>query len=211
MTYFLVTFVVMLIVIAIMAIGVIFGRRAIKGSCGGGMSKAECVCVEKCDKRKKMEAEAHLTQGWFVIQQTDYNNKNKEEFIMLAKITVEDYMAKRLVTLTKDTNVIDAIKKLLDHKITCAPVVDLKGQLIGMFSEKDGMKVFLESVYNQGMSGKVGEYMTTGTISVDANSSIVDVAEKFEKSSVRSFPVFEDGGFVGVISRVDVLRALVAI
>ena len=63
MTYFLITFVVMLIVIAIMAIGVIFGRRAIKGSCGGGMSKAECVCVEKCDKRKKMEADAHLTQG----------------------------------------------------------------------------------------------------------------------------------------------------
>jgi CBS domain-containing protein len=130
---------------------------------------------------------------------------------MLAKITVEDYMAKRLVTLTKDTNVIDAIKKLLDHKITCAPVVDLKGQLIGMFSEKDGMKVFLESVYNQGLSGKVGEYMTTDTLSVDANSSIVDLAEKFEKSSVRSFPVFEDGEFVGVISRVDVLRALVAI
>ena len=130
---------------------------------------------------------------------------------MLAKITVADYMAKRLVTLTKDTNVIDAIKKLLDHKITCAPVVDSKGHLIGMFSEKDGMKVFLESVYNQGMSGKVGDYMTTDTISVDANSSIVDVAEKFEKSSIRSFPVFQDGEFVGVISRVDVFRALVAI
>ena len=63
MTYFLITFVVMLVVIAIMAIGVIFGRRAIKGSCGGGMSKAECVCVEKCDKRKKMDAEAQLNQG----------------------------------------------------------------------------------------------------------------------------------------------------
>ena len=90
---------------------------------------------------------------------------------MLAKITVADYMTKRLVTLTltKDTDVIDAIKKLLDHKITSAPVIDSKGQLIGMFSEKDGMKVFLESVYNQGMSGKVGDYMTTETISVDAN------------------------------------------
>ena len=59
MTYFLVTFVLMLVVITIMAVGVIFGRRAIKGSCGGGMSKAECVCVEKCDKRKKLDAAAH--------------------------------------------------------------------------------------------------------------------------------------------------------
>jgi CBS domain-containing protein len=130
---------------------------------------------------------------------------------MLAKITVADYMAKRLVTLTKDTNVIDAIKKLLDHKITCAPVIDSKGQLIGMFSEKDGMKVFLESVYNQGMSGKVGEYMTTAIINIDAQTLIVDLAEKFQKSSVRSFPVFQEGELVGVISRVDVLRAFVTI
>lgn len=56
MTYFLVTFAIMLSVIALMAIGVMFGRRAIKGSCGG-MNSGACVCVEKCDKRKKLEAE----------------------------------------------------------------------------------------------------------------------------------------------------------
>lgn len=59
MTYFLVTFVFMLIVIAIMAVGVIFGRNAIKGSCGGS-DKANCVCIKKCDKRKKMEAEGQV-------------------------------------------------------------------------------------------------------------------------------------------------------
>ena len=58
MTYFLVTFVFMLVVIAIMAVGVIFGRRAIKGSCGGA-NNGNCVCVEKCDKRKKMEAKGN--------------------------------------------------------------------------------------------------------------------------------------------------------
>lgn len=63
MTYFLVTFVFMAVVIAIMAIGVIFGRRAIKGSCGGAANNGDCVCVEKCDKRKKMEEEARLNQG----------------------------------------------------------------------------------------------------------------------------------------------------
>ena len=63
MTYFLITFVVMLVVIVIMAIGVIFGRHDIKGSCGGGKDKAECICVEKCDKRKKLDAEAQLNQG----------------------------------------------------------------------------------------------------------------------------------------------------
>ncbi|MBF6649015.1 MULTISPECIES: (Na+)-NQR maturation NqrM [unclassified Methylobacter] len=59
MTYFLVTFVFMLVVIAIMAIGVIFGRKAIKGSCGGA-NNGNCICVEKCDKRKKLEAEGKV-------------------------------------------------------------------------------------------------------------------------------------------------------
>ena len=127
---------------------------------------------------------------------------------MLAKITVADYMSKRLVTLAKDTDVVDAVKKLLDHKITSAPVVDQRGHLLGMFSEKDVMSVVLETVYNQSMSGKVGDYMTTEVISVDADSSIVDLAEKFQQTSVRSFPVFQDNDLVGIVSRTDVLRAL---
>jgi hypothetical protein len=62
MTYFLVTFVFMLVVIGLMAVGVMFGRRAIKGSCGG-VNSAACVCLKKCAARKKVEAETHLTQG----------------------------------------------------------------------------------------------------------------------------------------------------
>lgn len=57
MTYFLVTFAFMLVVIFVMAVGVIFGRKAIKGSCGGA-NNGSCVCIEKCDKRKRMEAQA---------------------------------------------------------------------------------------------------------------------------------------------------------
>jgi len=130
---------------------------------------------------------------------------------MLAKISVADYMSKGLVTLSKETHVIDAIQKLMNHRITCAPVVDHHGHLLGMFSEKDGMRVFLDSVYNQGMSGKVGEYMSTDPISVDAEASIVDIAEKFQTSAIRNFPVFSDGELVGIISRTDILRALVTI
>jgi CBS domain-containing protein len=130
---------------------------------------------------------------------------------MLAKITVADYMTKRLVTLTEDTDVFEAVKKLLDHKITSAPVIDSQGRLVGMFSEKDGLKIFLESVYNQGMSGKVGDYMTVGAIRVEADASIVDLAEKFQQSSVRSFPVFNGQDFVGIVSRVDVMKALLSI
>lgn len=55
MTLFLISFAVIAIVIFIMAIGVMFGRHAIKGSCGGE-GGADCVCAEKCEKRRKLEA-----------------------------------------------------------------------------------------------------------------------------------------------------------
>lgn len=130
---------------------------------------------------------------------------------MLAKITIADYMTKHIMTLKQDTDVLVAIKQLLSHKITCAPVLDPSGKLVGMFSEKDSMKVVLDASYNQGMSGKVIDFMNKKILSVNAESSIVDLADKFRDSSVRSFPVFDDNKLVGIVSRTDVLKALVSI
>jgi hypothetical protein len=55
MTLFLITFAIIGIVIFLMAIGVMFGRSAIKGTCGG-VNNGECICVQKCEKRRKLEA-----------------------------------------------------------------------------------------------------------------------------------------------------------
>ena len=129
---------------------------------------------------------------------------------MLAKITVADFMTKRLVKLTKEMTGVEAIKKILDHKITGAPVFDEHDKIIGMFSEKDALKMVLEVAYNQSSAGNVTEYMTSEVVHVEAEMSIVDLAEKFEGSSVRSFPVYKDQELVGIISRTDVLRALVS-
>jgi len=130
---------------------------------------------------------------------------------MLAKITIADYMTKNIMTVKKDFDALAAIKQLLEHKITCAPVLDEAGKLVGMFSEKDCMKFVLDSSYNQGMSGKVEDFMSTEILSVDAGSSIVDLADKFKDTTLRSYPVFDDKDLVGIVSRTDVLRALVSI
>lgn len=129
---------------------------------------------------------------------------------MLAKIAVSDYMSKHLVTVTPQTEVTAAIKTMLEHKVTSVPVVDDQGKFLGIFSEKDGMKIVVESAYNQSMAGKVEDFMTTEAMVIDAEESLVDVAAKFQNSSIRSFPVFQQGVMVGIISRVDVLRSLMA-
>ena len=57
MEIFALTFLFMLIAVAIMAIGYIFQKKKIKGSCGGisdlGLEKV-CDCDEPCDKRKEL-------------------------------------------------------------------------------------------------------------------------------------------------------------
>lgn len=58
MTVFLITFAAIAIVIGLMSVGVIFGRDAIKGTCGGVSSGGECICTQKCEKRRKLEAAA---------------------------------------------------------------------------------------------------------------------------------------------------------
>lgn len=129
---------------------------------------------------------------------------------MLAKITIADYMTKNIMTVKQDADALASIKQLLDHKITCAPVIDQSGKLVGMFSEKDCMKFVLDASYNQGASGKVSEFMNEDISTVDAEASIFDLADKFKDSSVRSFPVLDDRKMVGIVSRTDVLRAIVS-
>lgn len=130
---------------------------------------------------------------------------------MLTKITVADYMTKHVVTLAKDMDVLVAVQRLLQHKISNAPVLDEGGHLVGMFSERDCMRVVLEHAYNQSSTSSVSAFMTTQVITVAMETSIIDLAERFQASQARSFPVLQDNQLVGIISRTDVLKALAAI
>lgn len=127
----------------------------------------------------------------------------------LRAIKVRDYMAHSIITFRKDTSVLQAIKILIDNGISGAPVVDNLGNLIGMLSEKDCMKVALDASYHESAgAGDVGDYMFPKVETVDADANILDIAERFLKEPFRRFPVIHDDRLVGQISRRDVLRAL---
>jgi len=129
---------------------------------------------------------------------------------MLTKIKVSDYMSTTLVTFTESTNIFEAIKTMVKARITSAPVLNETGQIVGIFSERDCMNIAIDATYNQVMGGSVGEYMSSEVVSIKAESSILEVANQFNGSNIRSFPVYDDDGFVGIISRTDVLRAIAA-
>jgi len=126
----------------------------------------------------------------------------------LKSCLVRNYMAAHLVTFKPDTDVMHAIHELVKHRIAGAPVVDDKGDLIGMLSELDCLKVALNAGYYGDWGGPVSDYMSTGVESVDAEMNIVDLAQRFLDSGYRRFPVLRNQRLVGQISRRDALRAL---
>lgn len=127
---------------------------------------------------------------------------------MLHAISVKDYMAANLVTFSPDMDVLDAIHLLLENGISGAPVVDKRGNVIGILSEVDCMKVALSASYHEEWGGKVSEFMSRQVKTIDAEANLVEAAELFMKEPHRRFPVMDDNRLVGQISRRDVLRAL---
>jgi CBS domain-containing protein len=128
---------------------------------------------------------------------------------MISKsVLVKDYMAKSLVTFKPETDVLDAVHELVKHRIAGAPVVDASGNLIGMLSELDCMKVALNAGYHGDWGGPVSDFMSEGVKTVDGEMSIVDLAQQFVESKYRRFPVVQNNRLIGQISRRDVLRAL---
>ena len=121
---------------------------------------------------------------------------------------VRDYMDKSFITFHPDDDVYKAIDIMLDKKILGAPVVDKKGKLIGVISEKDCLRTFTHGAYSLLPSGKVIDFMTKPVMTIGPDLDIFSVADIFLKQSFRRLPVVENGELVGQITRRDLLRVI---
>lgn len=122
--------------------------------------------------------------------------------------TIADIMATRLITFTPQTNIHEAIRVLLDHRISGAPVVDATGALVGVLSKKDALKIVLSAQYHGDRGGPVSEFMSAPVQTLAPDLDLVSAAQHFINSAFRRFPVVQDGRLVGQVSRCDVLQAL---
>ena len=122
---------------------------------------------------------------------------------------VRDYMDKKFTTLHPDMDVHDAIQILLDQRITGAPVVDKKENLVGILSEKDCLRTIAHGAYSDvPIGGKVEVYMTKKVDTIHPDLDIFSVADRFLNCSYRRLLVMEDKKLVGQITRRDLLRAI---
>ena len=107
---------------------------------------------------------------------------------MLKSIKVRDYMTRRLVTFRSDTDLFTAINRLLEHRISGAPVVDSQGHLIGLLSESDCLRGILSGAYYEAIGGTVSSYMTTQVETVTPEADIIELSERFLRGRRRRMP-----------------------
>lgn len=148
---------------------------------------------------------------------------------------VKDYMSKKVVKFSAEDSVFKVAKILSKKNISGAPVVK-KGKLIGIISESDivkfmqmklpslsaGKPPFLSLIFASLIRDhlrfkkelkrisrfKVENVMSKNVITISPEETILEAATKMAKHDVNRLPVVKNGKLIGIISRADLIRAL---
>ncbi|AGL16950.1 CBS domain-containing protein [Actinoplanes sp. N902-109] len=131
-----------------------------------------------------------------------------------------DIMSSPVHTVLQTASVESAAQLMAATAVTALPVVAATGGLVGMVSESDllwhrvpadptaHLRRYPDTdpVHRPGM---VVEVMSPYPLTTTPETDVAEVAETMLDHDVRSMPVLQDGALVGIISRRDILRAMV--
>lgn len=123
-------------------------------------------------------------------------------------LTAEHVMQRSVFVLRPETQVLDAVRELLQRGFSGAPVVE-DGRLVGVFSERDGLTAIAAAHYEGESPGAVAQHMRRDFCVVGTTSDLYEVASCFRDNPIRRLPVVDtERRLHGIVSRGDVLKAL---
>ena len=122
---------------------------------------------------------------------------------------VLEIMKPEVVTVSEDTNIYEAMRVLVENKISGLPVVDQQGCLCGIVTEKDILCLLVNS--DVSAEKNVADYMTKEVKTFAPNDSLIDIAEFFMIHPIRRVPIVENGVLRGIIARRDIIALIIKI
>jgi CBS domain-containing protein len=120
---------------------------------------------------------------------------------------VLDSKGRRLIAIDSDATVSEAVAKLVQNNIGSLPVLDHGGRLVGIFSERDVLRV----IHNPGEGFgrlRVADLMTGGPVTCNLDDDVDDVMGKMSARHIAKVPVLAEDQLVGVVSVGDVVKVL---
>lgn len=141
----------------------------------------------------------------------------------------EDLMSRNVRSVEPSTPVVEAVNLMLFHHISGLPVVTREGQLVGILSEGDllrrheigtdrkrgwwmdilSSRGHLAEDFIHANARRVEEVMTKEVATISRDTPLRDIVALMETRKIKRLPVVENGQLVGIVSRADLLRALV--
>jgi CBS-domain-containing membrane protein len=139
-----------------------------------------------------------------------------------------DVMVPNVITVGVNASIGEVAAILLKNQISAAPVVNEKGELVGIVSEGDLMRRpeigtikrhswWLELISNKWASAneyikshsrKVDDVMTRDVITAKPDTPLGDIAGLLERNRIKRVPIVDARKLVGIVSRANILQAL---
>lgn len=145
-------------------------------------------------------------------------------------LLARDLMTPDVVTVPPQTPVMVMARLLADRSISAVPVVDAEGKVLGIVTEADLIRrlageedkpaswfsTLFADPANQaerfarthGVTAR--DLMTEKVVSVPPDTTAAQIAQMMEQQNIRRVVVVEAEKLKGIVSRADLLRALVA-
>ena len=141
-----------------------------------------------------------------------------------------DVMVTNVITVHQDTPVAKIAETLLANRISAVPVVNDKDGLVGIVSEGDLIhrveagterhrswwlellsgKELLAHEFVKSHARKAADVMTRPVVSVQPDTPLGDIASLLEKHRIKRVPVVNNGKIIGIVSRANLIQALVS-
>ena len=127
---------------------------------------------------------------------------------------VHERMSKYPITTTEDTPINEAIRLMRDEKVRRLPVLNGKGELVGIVSEKDllyashspATSLSIYKLHYLVSEITVGRVMTKDVITVAEYTPLEEAARIMADNKIGGLPVVRYGKLVGIITEGDLFK-----
>jgi CBS domain-containing protein len=111
----------------------------------------------------------------------------------------KDIMTRQVVSVSPVTPVRQLARILTKNHISGVPVVDKRGKVVGIVSERDLI---------EGQGRQVKAIMNRNVIGVAEDTSVQEIASLMATRHQKTLPVLRGTQLAGIVSRADVVRAI---
>jgi CBS-domain-containing membrane protein len=133
-------------------------------------------------------------------------------------VKVTEIMTRPVITVTPETLIKEAARLLTTRKISALPVLDRRGELVGIVSEAD--LIWIEARVDPRTQATplpptagstprlVSEVMTRLVLTVPIDAEVAQAARMMIEAGVKRVPVVSGRQVVGIVSRSDLVKLI---